>query len=353
MPAPKERDFEQTRKQLEGWLAAKLPGATAITVGELGGPSTSGFSSDTLLFDARWAQDGASVERALVARLKPRGMTVFPEYDIAKQFHIQQALAGTDVPVVPMHWLEEDEAFLGAPFYVMGRVEGRIPTDNPPYHQGGWLVEATPAEREALWWNGLEALAAIHALDWRAAGLEFLERPGRTPQEAQLREYEDMLRWMGGRPKELLERGLAWARENAPRDEEPVVVSWGDSRIGNMIFDDAMNCVGVLDWEMAALGSRELDLAWWIFIDRHHSEGIAAERLPGFPDREATVARYEELTGHTVRNLEYYETFAALRFGVIMARLGQQLLHYGVLPEDSDFEIDNTCSRMLAQMLEA
>jgi aminoglycoside phosphotransferase (APT) family kinase protein len=236
MPAPKERDLEQTRKQLEDWLATKLPDATGISVGELSGPSTSGFSSDTLIFDARWTENGTPVERGLVARLKPGGMTVFPEYDIAKQFHIQQTLAATDVPVVPMHWLEEDEAFLGSPFYVMGRVDGRIPTDNPPYHQGGWLLEATPAEREALWWNGIDALAAIHSLDWRAAGLDFLERPGATPQEAQLREYEHMHRWMGGRPKKLIERGLAWARENAPRDDEPVVVSWGDSRIGNMIF---------------------------------------------------------------------------------------------------------------------
>ena len=73
---------------------------------------------------------------------------------------IQHALADTDVPTARMYWLEEDERFLGAPFYLMGRVDGRIPPDNPTYHQAGWLKdELSPGEREALWWSGLEALA--------------------------------------------------------------------------------------------------------------------------------------------------------------------------------------------------
>jgi aminoglycoside phosphotransferase (APT) family kinase protein len=355
MPAPKGRDFEQTRKQLESWLAARLRAdgleAGDVRVGELSGPGTTGFSSDTLMFDARWSEAGSPVERPLVARLKPGGMTVFPTYDIAKQFHIQRRLAGTDVPVVPMYWLEEDASFLGAPFYVMGRIEGRIPTDQPPYHAGGWVCDLAPAQRETLWWSGIENLARIQRLDWRALGLDFLERPGDTPQEAQVREYEDMFAWMGGQPKPLLERGLAWVRENAPGDE-PVVLSWGDARVGNMIFDEAMQCVGVLDWEMAALGSPELDFAWFLFLDRHHHEGLGVERLEGFPSREASVARWQELTGFEAKHLFYYEVFAALRFGIIIARIAQQMIHYGVLPEDSTFETENPVAQLLAMLLE-
>jgi aminoglycoside phosphotransferase (APT) family kinase protein len=166
-----------------------------------------------------------------------------------------------------------------------------------------------------------------------------------------VREYEDMLAWMGGRPKPLLERGLAWVRAHAPRDE-PVVLSWGDARVGNMIFDDAMRCVGVLDWEMAALGSPELDFAWFLFIDRHHSEGLGVERLEGFPSREASIARWQELTGFEGKHLFYYEVFAALRFAVIMARIAQQMMHYGALPPDSTFETENPCARLLGRLLE-
>ncbi len=351
MPAPKERDLEQTRKDLERWLAGRLSEATDVRVGELSGPGTTGFSSDTILFDASWEEAGTRVERPLVARIEPRGFNVFPVYDIGKQFRIQRILADTPVPSAPMYWLEHDESFLGAPFYVMGRVDGRIPTDNPPYHVGGWVTEIAPDEREALWWSGLDALIEIHRLDWRRLGLDFLDRPGATPLDAHLEEYESMWAWVDGRPNPNIEAALRWLRENRPRDEEPTVVSWGDARIGNMIFDRG-RCVAVLDWEMAALGSPELDLAWWLFLDRHHSEGVDAPRLPGFPSREATIERYAERTGHRPRHLDYYEVFAALRFTVIMARLARQMVYYEVLPSDSGFEVDNACSRLLARLLD-
>lgn len=351
MPAPRERDFEQTRKDLTAWLGAKLPEATELEVGELSGPGLTGFSSDTFLFDARWREDGRDRQQGYVARLRPSGFPIFPHYDLAKQFHVQRILAGTDVPVAPMFWLEEDERFLGAPFYLMGQVAGRIPPDSPTYHQDGWLKqELKPAEREALWWSGLEALAAIHRVDWRANGLDFLVPSAPTALDFQLDSYERMLRWANGRPNPVLEQAFAWLRANQPRDAEPEVVSWGDARIGNMIFDGT-RCAAVLDWEMAGIASPELDLAWWIYMDRHHSEGAGAPRLEGLPDRKATVARYEELTGHRVRHLDYYEVLAAMRFAVIMVRLAQQFDHYGLLPTDSQFELDNTASRLLATTL--
>jgi aminoglycoside phosphotransferase (APT) family kinase protein len=130
------------------------------------------------------------------------------------------------------------------------------------------------------------------------------------------------------------------------------VLAWGDARIGNMIFDDDGRCAAVLDWEMAALGSPELDVAWFLFLDRHHSQGMGVERLEGFPSREATVARYEDKSGFRVRHLHYYEVFAALRFTILMSRIAHQLTHYGFLPADSNFEVDNNCSRLLAKLLE-
>jgi aminoglycoside phosphotransferase (APT) family kinase protein len=352
VPAPRERDFEQARKDLAAWLGAKLPEATDLELGPLSGPGLTGFSSDTFLFDASWREDGREQRQGFVVRLRPSGFPVFPAYDIAKQFHIQRALADTDVPTARMFWLEEDERFLGAPFYLMGRVDGRIPPDSPTYHQDGWLKqELAPQERADLWWSGLEALAAIHRVDWRARGLDLLRPDAPIPLDFQLDSYERMLRWAGGRPKPVLEQAFAWLRTHQPRDEEPEVISWGDARIGNMIFDGT-RCAAVLDWEMAGIASPELDLAWWIYIDRHHSEGAGAPRLEGLPDREATVARYEALTGHRVRHLDYYEVFGALRFAVIMVRLAQQFDHYGLLPADSRFEVDNTASRLLATVLD-
>ena len=111
-------------------------------------------------------------------RVQPTGFQVFPEYDLALQVRTLELLAGTNVPVPRALWFEaEDRSVLGAPFYVMARVAGRVPTDQPPYHSGGWMTEASPEERAAIWWGGIECIAKIHRLDWKALGFGFLEKP--------------------------------------------------------------------------------------------------------------------------------------------------------------------------------
>ncbi len=350
MPAPHGRDLEATRVQLLEWVTLRLPEIPSPRIENLGGPGATGFSSDTLMFDVV-AGDGS--RREWVARIKPTGYQVFPAYDLSLQVRVQRALAGTDVPVAPVVAEETDERFLGAPFYLMGRVRGRIPTDNPPYHTGGWVTEVAPEERATLWWSGLDVLARIHRLDWRALGLADLATPerGATPLAQQLDFYEAYLGWAArGKPQPTCEAAFEWLVRNQPRDE-PTALCWGDARIGNMIFDGG-RCAAVLDWEMVTLGNPEQDLAWWLFLDRHHSEGVGAPRLEGFPERAETVARWEEIVGRNVRNLAYYEAFAAFRFGVIMIRVSQQMVEYGVLPADSTFETDNTVTRLLAKILD-
>ncbi len=326
--------------------------ARDLTVSDVAAPGTTGFSNDTLMFTLSYEQDGTAHRDPLVVRIKPTGFQVFPEYDLGRQFRVQQRLADTDVPVARMYWEEDGAEVLGAPFYVMERVDGRIPTDNPPYHSGGWMTEIPPAERTSIWWSGLDVLASIHRLDWRGLGFETraMSERGPTPIAQQLDYYADYLSWAArGKPQPTCEPALAWLREHQPEDE-PVGLCWGDARIGNMIFREG-RCVAVLDWEMVTLGNPVQDLSWWLFLDRHHSQGIGVERLPGFPSREETVARWQEKTGLPVEHLHYYEIFAGFRFGVIMSRLAQQMVEYGVLPADSTFETDNTVTRLLADLL--
>ncbi|MHB1709880.1 MAG: phosphotransferase family protein, partial [Acidimicrobiales bacterium] len=71
----------------------------------------------------------------------------------------------------------------------------------------------------------------------------------------------------------------------------------------------------------------------------------------GFPNREATVARYEELLGRDVHDVEYYEVFAGFRFSLILARLGGLLKGSSILPIDSDFETNNLATQLLSTML--
>src|SRR5262249_18075768 len=147
-------------------------------------PSGSGFSSDTLLFDLSWSDQSVGRSERLVARLAPQEFAVFPSYDLALQSWMVQRLAETDVPVPRVRWTEESAEWLGTPFYVMEHVDGRVPSDVPPMHVGGWVAdELTPAEREAMWYSGLAAMARVHGLDWRGLGFGRLADParGETP----------------------------------------------------------------------------------------------------------------------------------------------------------------------------
>lgn len=356
MPTMWQRDLDADRANLTAWLRPRLPDATDVRVSDLVAPQSSGFSNDTLLFDLEYTRAGRAEREPLVVRIEPTGFQVFPEYDLTLQFRTMQRLAGTAIPVPPTRWIEtEDRGVLGGAFYVMGQVPGRVPPDNPPYHAAGWLTEATPAERAAIWWAGVETLAAIHRLDWQRLGFADLARPalGATPLDWQLAYYDRYLEWAArGRPQPTAEAARAWLRAHQPADE-PTVLCWGDARIGNIIFAGTRPAA-VLDWEMVTLGSPEMDLAWSIFLDRHHSEGIGVARLEGFPGYEETVARYEALSGHRVRHLHYYQVLAGYRFAVIMCRIAQQMVTYGAMDEAGGraFELDNTVTRLLARILE-
>jgi aminoglycoside phosphotransferase (APT) family kinase protein len=345
-----QRDLELARKNLTTYFGRVLPAVRDIDVTNLSAPGM-GFSNETLLVDLSYTQDGGRRDEKLVIRVKPKAQ-VFPEYDLRRQYTVMQMLEPTDVPVPHMRWFEEAPDTLGASFYVMGRIDGVVPPDYPPYHVAGCCTEMTPASRAALWWDGLDKLSRIHKLDWRGLGFDFLARPdlGATPLAQQLEYYRRYLDWAAaGRPQPTVEAALAWLLSHQPADE-PTGLCWGDSRVGNMIFAND-RCVAVLDWEMVTLGNPEQDLGWWLFLDWHHSGGIGVERLAGFPSREETVARYETLTGRTVRSLHYYEVFAAFRFAVVMIRIAQLVREAG-LPAPDDMATNNTCTQGLARLLD-
>lgn len=350
MPVPDQRDPEVTRAVLARWLAERSPQTGRVAVTALEIPQTSGFSAETLLFDAEL--DGRT-ER-LVAKVAPRRYQVFLDpLPYADQYRLLRLLdERTDVPVPPTRWFEPDAALLGAPFYVTDRVDGVVPEDFPPYHQAGWVTETAPETRARLWWSGVEVLARLHRLD--PAPFAFLDRPEYGPAglAQRLGYYARYLDWACPEPHPACEEALRWLRANRPDEPDPPVLLWGDGRIGNIIYGEDGSPRAVLDWEIATLGAPEEDLAWYLYLDRHHSEGIGVPRLPGFPSPGETVARYEELAGRPMRNMAYYEVLSAFKFAVIMARIGRAFIDFGLVPADSDFPIDNTASQLMAALLD-
>ncbi|GAA0572901.1 phosphotransferase family protein [Actinomadura livida] len=351
MPVPDQRDSEVTRRSLADWLERRLPGARIPHVET---PQTSGFSNETLMFDAEWTGgDDVRHSERLVARVAPVKYQVFPEPRFEEQYRLMRVLdERTSIPVPPIRWYEPSADVLGAAFFVMGRIDGRVPTDMPPYHMDGWVTEAPPDERAAMWWSTLEILADLHRLDARELGLGFLDQPawGAPGLDQRLNYYEHFLHWAYKGPQETALKALDWLKANRPDEPDEPAVLWGDARIGNVIFQEGVPAA-VLDWETATLGAPEEDLAWFMFLDRHHCEGVGAPRLDGFPSYAETVARYEELLGRPMRHMAYYEILSGFKFSVVMARIGQAMIDFGWIDETSDFPYNNNCTQLLARIL--
>jgi aminoglycoside phosphotransferase (APT) family kinase protein len=359
MPIPEQRNLEEARGILGKWLAAQLPGVTDVEVGPIGGPAATGFSNETLLFDATWNENGRPRTEPLVVRVKPVAHTVFLEADFDYQYQVLSTLgAKTDVPVPNMRWFEPDDTWLGAPFFVMDHVNGRAPSDSPPYTHEGWLLsESTPEQRATLVHSGLESMAKVHAVDWRGLGLDFLDKPqyGRLGFEQQLRYYEASFDWaIGGNPApDVGVAALEWVRAHAPAQDPEITLCWGDARINNQLFGADYRVAAVVDWEMVTLADPMMDLGWWLFLDRFFHEAQLAPRMEGFPTREEMVSYYEQVSGRTAHDLDFYEIFAGLRFTVVMMRLAELFFEFDLIDRAQSTETarNNPVTRATADLL--
>jgi aminoglycoside phosphotransferase (APT) family kinase protein len=346
-------DAPTTTAQLTDWLAGKLPRAEDIRVTELDIPQAAGMSMTTILFKVAFTEDGAAHDLDLVARVAPAAPGVFKDPDLRREYEVLSALAGGPVQVPTVRWVEEDPAVLGSPFMVMDRAYGRVPADDPPYVVEGWVLDLPPAERGKLYDQAVKVVAAMHSLDWQALGLDFLDeaRFGPLGIEQQIAHWEDVYEWAAdGQPSPTIDAALAWAKANKPAGEE-LVLNWGDARIGNIIYGGDLSVEAVLDWEMATIASPEMDLGWLVFFVRYYSDGIGMAIPEGLPTRDDLVARYSELTGREVQNLEYYEAFAALRLSILMCRAGHLMIAAGALPPDNPMPVSNPASQLLATLL--
>jgi aminoglycoside phosphotransferase (APT) family kinase protein len=164
--------------------------------------------------------------------------------------------------------------------------------------------------------------------------------------------YRSFLDWAAqGLQVPVLESTWEWLLTHQPEETGDIVLSWGDSRIGNVIWKD-FECAAVLDWEMASLGQPEMDLGWWLYFDRQFSDGLGVPRPAGFGSHEETIGRYADLLGRPMQDIFYYEVFSGFRFAVVMLRLSDLLMGSNILPEGSDMGTNNLATQLLATMLD-
>ena len=241
-------DMDRVAALLAPWLARRHAEFTQARVTGLA-RAHGGFSNITVLGRLEWVQDGRPQALDLVLRVQPQTSSVYPDCDIQRQYRVLQALADSDVPVPAMLGLEVDAALLGAPFFVMQRVAGRVPNENPLYHLEGWFHDLPQEALQRHWFSGIDTVAAIARVDWRTRGLDFL-RPAsdRTPLAQQLDYYHDAVLWAESlhRPYPHLHAAHEWLVSHQPADE-PLALSWGDAKLGNVVYADDGRVAGALD----------------------------------------------------------------------------------------------------------
>ncbi len=357
-PSRSSRDRGEVQDRLTAWLRGAAGDDQAV-VTSLEVPEGSGMSSETLLIDATVA---GSAQR-LVARLAPteQDTPVFRSYDLELQYRLLGLVAGaSDVPVPRVRWLELDPHAIGSPFFVMDRVDGRVPRDIPPYLFQGWLLEAGPDQQAHLQDATVGILAGLHTIDLAGHDTAFLEidAPGDTALRRHVNDQHAYYEWVRGeRSHPIIEDGFAWLEANWP-DEGPAVITWGDARIGNVMYEeDGFDPVAVFDWEMASMGPAELDLGWMIFLHAFFQNIAEVLEVPGMPDfmQSAAVGRaYEEAGGRPVGDLRWYEIYAGLRHAIIMSRIHDRMITFGDRegwPADIDEVIPHR--NLLRSMLDA
>ena len=363
-PAKAVQDPESYREALDGWMRRQQPDRAGLRVHDVDMPRSTGFSNETVFFSATAEEKGEPTTRRYVARIEPPDGGLFPvqtkdcAVSVETQHRIMHAVADAGVaPVAGLLPFEGDRAVLGRPFFVMEFVEGRVPADVPRYSQAGFLVdEATPEERTRMVNSGVETMAALAGIDWKAAGLDWLDVRGEG--DPRFRDQLDLYReyvetGLAGREHPVLMRALDWLDAEAPSESKcPVGVSWGDSRLGNMIWQD-YRCASVADWEAVSLCPPEADIGWWVMFDRQSFEDLDTPRLPGFPTREEMVSLWESRTGRVVSDtIDYWEIFGTMRFCAIMIKLGDRMTRAGIVPAEANMSIKNGTTDSLARLIE-
>ena len=333
-PITTSRQASDLGAALEAWLRTRVANPEVHRVER---PPTNGMSSETLLFEVTFDGDGQRVAESCVARIppKPEDQPVFPSYDMAAQVAAMRLVGErTAAPVPAVLWFEPDPAHLGEPFFVMRRVDGVVPPDVLPYTMGGnWLFDASPAEQRLVQDSSIGILAEVHSIPADDPAAAALSLPGEgSPLRRHVANQRAYYEWVtaDGISSPLIEEAFAALDASLP-DETAAVLSWGDSRIGNILYRD-FRPVAVLDWEMVATGPRELDLGWMIYLHRFFHDLATNYGLPGLPrfmDETEAGAHYARLTGHTAPDLAWYQIYAALRHAIIMFRITRRQVRFG------------------------
>lgn len=312
-----ERDLSRHRDRFAIWCRGRFEGNELVELQPIS-EDANGRSGEIFAFTL-------SDDSRFILRKKATGDYLqHLDQDFESEYVAQSALSNKDLPICKTYFYEGDETIVGSPFYVMEYIDGQVPPDEPSYHHSGWVADLSVDEQAHLCRSSLTALARLHRLEPSDLSLGRLferARPGFTHIDWMLDHWHRYHEWTrGDAPYPGVSRALEWLTANKIQNE-PLSISWGDSRPGNTIYRDA-ECVALIDWDIVHLAAAEKDLAWWLTLDFMSVRRAGNKRLPGWLSFEELIAAYEEAREQAIDRdrLHYYTVFTGMAASLFIDR---------------------------------
>lgn len=274
----------------------------------------SGFSNLTYLLKVG--------DRELILRRPPFGSKVKSAHDMGREYQVLSALNPV-YPAAPKPLAFcQDEAVLGADFYVMERIKGVIVRGQKPE---GFATDAGTIQGACE--SMIDNLAQLHSLDYSAVGLDAMKREGSYVE----RQVTGWIKRYAGSQTDAVESMDAvgqWLVGHYPADVDSVLVH-NDYKFDNVVLDpeDLTKIIGVLDWEMCTIGDPLMDLGtslgYWMEPDDTDIGVVSCffTHEPGYIDRNAVVERYAAQSGRDVSNVLFYYVFGLYKLSVIVQQI--------------------------------
>lgn len=324
------------------WLTDNLPGFSGPLTAE---KFAQGQSNPTFRL--------ITPEKRYVLRRKPPGILLKSAHAVDREFRVQKALAGTDVPVAQMHVLCEEDDVIGSAFYVMEEVHGR--NFNQPQ-----LPELARDDRRPVQDEMCRVLAAIHDVNIEAVGLSDYG-PSGNYYRRQTDRWTKQYRATETETIPAMEELMAWLDQNIPEEDGQRTLVHGDYRIDNMLFSNSgPECVAVLDWELSTIGHPYADLAavimQWAMPPGNDGRGLAGidRASQGLMTDEEFVAGYCQRRGlGGIDRFGFYLAFSFFRMAGIIQGVKKRALDGNASNPERALHIGQFVPRFAAAGLEA
>lgn len=289
-------------------------------------PLAGGQSNPTFRLETR--------DRQYVLRKKPEGKLLPGAHAVDREHRVMHALAATDIPVPEMLAFCEDETVLGTPFYVMEFLAGRVITDQS-------LPGMHPEDRAAIYGEMNRVIAGLHAVDFRAVGLENFGKIGNYI-ERQVRRWSRQCSEATVPITADMRRLMEWLPGRIPTNDETTLVH-GDFRLDNLVLHATEpRAIGVLDWELSTLGDPLADFSYHCMswhIPATLWRGIAGLNLAqlGIPEEPDYVRNYVLATGrqHALEHWDFYMAYNLFRMAAILHGIAQRAADGTAAAEDA------------------